>query len=422
MFAAMALAASVAGFFAASAYAAQAAPPGAGGDATAQRFPVVHLHVGTWCMGYLYVSADGGVRYEVVRPEKDKRHSFQLQRSEMKALQLWNLMGQIQNIVEIKAAHANYHFYLLQSEADLDPAQRWSIDKAAPATTLLSAISNPGSAAAQASGAASPTAPADAASAPPAYPAAADAGGAAQALAPPAQTPPDASQPSAAPPPAVAPADSPDPLPSGALEGLYVGFSIHNARMENRFLLFTRDGWVFRDFPDEGLAGFNATAFRNDPSRNKSWTGRYRLDGNDIHILWQDSADDREILHLNEKGASEGLNTFIPVCRCTGTRFSGVYIWGLPAQGQYLQFFPDGTFLDHGTTDQLFEPSPYYDRPRILRGTYAIQDQALIFNFADGRRMKRIFMAPRAQKHKGRFDWINLGIHRLFERNYQPQP
>jgi hypothetical protein len=377
------------------------------------RFPVAHLHIGTWCMGYFYVTEEG-IRYEVVGPEKYKGHSFQLQRSEMKAVQPWNLMGQLQNIAEIKAARANYHFYLLQSEADLDPARRWSPASAAPATTLLTAIANPSGAVPGTSRASSDLASPGNSPAPPSD--------SAVTPAPSSQPPLADSQPSVLTQPAAAQPSSPSPLPSGALEGIYVALSLRVGRVQVRYLLFTRDGWVFRDFPEDGMEGFDATAFRNDPNRNKSWTGRYRLDGNQIHILWQDWADDREILERNENAAAAGINVFVPICRCTSKMFSGAYLWGLPNSGQYLQFFPDGTFLDRGTTDQMFVPSPFYEHPRVLRGTYSIQNQTLTLDFSDGRRAKRTFLAPKAQEHQQLFDWIGLGLHRLYEQHYQPAP
>ena len=106
------------------------------------------------------------------------------------------------------------------------------------------------------------------------------------------------------------------------------------------------------------------------------------------------------------------------MCRCTGKRFSGTYIWGQPAAGQYLQFFADGTFLDHGVRDQLISPSPFYLHPRMLRGTYSIQSQTMIFSFTDGHRGTRTFMAPKAEENEMMFDWIGLGWQQLYEQNY----
>jgi hypothetical protein len=109
------------------------------------------------------------------------------------------------------------------------------------------------------------------------------------------------------------------------------------------------------------------------------------------------------------------------MCRCTGKTFSGKYIWGLPVADQYLQFFPDGTFTDHRVTDQLILPSHFYEHPRILRGTYSIQSQTLIFTFADGRRGALTFLAPKAQEKEKMFDWIGLGGQLLFEEHYREQ-
>jgi hypothetical protein len=44
---------------------------------------------------------------------------------------------------------------------------------------------------------------------------------------------------------------------------------------------------------------------------------------------------------------------------------SGTYRWGAPAADQYIQFLPNGTFIDHRVTDQLIVPNRFYDHPRI---------------------------------------------------------
>jgi hypothetical protein len=76
------------------------------------RFHVVHAHLSGNCAGYFYVSQES-VRYTAVVPENYKNHSFEIPRAEITALQQWVLMGQAQNVVEIKTAHATYHFWLL---------------------------------------------------------------------------------------------------------------------------------------------------------------------------------------------------------------------------------------------------------------------------------------------------------------------
>ena len=362
--------------------------------ATQSRFPVAHAHVGSVCFGYLYVSPDG-IRYDVARPDKDKAHAFTIARSELKAVQPWNLFGQIQNAAEIRTARATYHLWLLKNDADVEGIRFWNPNNTAPVAPLMSAI--------QGTSATANSAP------PPAAP-----------LAVPA--PPVASPgPVAAPPPA----DGTAAVPPGALEGIYWGWDSPNSARA-RYLFFTRDGWVYRDFPDDGIAGLNLIAFRNDPKRNKSWTGRYRLEEDRINILWQDYPDDREVIHRKENVANPPWDTYVPTCACSGKRFSGTYHYGLPASGQDFQFFPDGTFIDNKVTDQMIVSNPFvpgrYEHPRVLRGTYAIQDHTMMLSFADGRRIRRIFLAPKVQEDQGLFDWISLGGQRMFERHYQPQP
>jgi hypothetical protein len=214
----------------------------------------------------------------------------------------------------------------------------------------------------------------------------------------------------------------PTPLPAGMLDGLYMAMVMNGTRATYRRLHFNRDGWVVRDILPEGMIGFDFTAYRNDPHTNRSWVGRYRLDGDRINILWQDYTEHREIVIRNEASPRPGINVYVPMCLCTGKLFSGRYNWGFAGSGQYLQFFPDGTFVDHGVLDQMLVPSPYYDHPRTQRGTYAIQSQTIIFTFADSRRGMRAFYAPKAQESGQVFDFIGLGWHILYEEHYQAEP
>ena len=110
------------------------------------------------------------------------------------------------------------------------------------------------------------------------------------------------------------------------------------------------------------------------------------------------------------------------MCRCTGKKFSGKYNYGLATSGQYIQFFPDGTFLDHQVLDQLLVPSSFYDHPRTQRGTYSIHSQTMIFTFADSRRGRRTFYAPKAQEGGPTFDWIGLGWQTLYEEHHLSEP
>lgn len=229
----------------------------------------------------------------------------------------------------------------------------------------------------------------------------------------------------AIPPPVDAPAveEKPHTLAPGVLEGIYMGFALGaGGKMGLHRLNFNPDGWVVKDVPQEGMIGFDFTAYRNDPNTNRSWVGRYRVDGNKINILWQDYAEDRQVITRNESSFNPGLDVYIPMCRCTGKKFAGKYNWGLANSGQYLQFFPDGTFIDHQVLDQMLVPNAFYDHPRIQRGSYAIQNQTIVFIFADGRRGMRTFYAPKAQERGPMFDYIGLGWHVLYEEHHVNEP
>jgi hypothetical protein len=216
---------------------------------------------------------------------------------------------------------------------------------------------------------------------------------------------------------------TPHALPPGALEGIYVGFAIGGGGMTGLHRLhFNPDGWVVKDVPQEGMIGFDFTAYRNAPSTNRSWVGRYRLDGDQINIVWQDYPEDRQFIKRNENSYSPGIDVYVPMCTCTGKKFFGKYNFGLASSGQYLQFSMDGTFLDHQVLDQMLVPSPFYDHPRIQRGTYSIQSQTIIFTFADGRRGIRTFYAPKAQEHGQVFDFIGLGWQTLYEEHHVNEP
>jgi hypothetical protein len=358
------------------------------------RFPVAHVHFGTVCRGFLYVGSNT-VRYEVVQPDKDKGHSFQLTRSEIAGVQPWIVAGRAQNIAEIRTSRVVYHFWLLRNEADVNSGGVFNGGAAAPAATLIAAIQNP-------SGSSSL-----AAKRPPDFAAAAGTGPVATAVQPNAVSSTD-----------------PPPPPAGMLDGIYVAMDIPDQKV--RRLIFSPDGWVVKDIPQETMIGFNFTAYRNSPTQNRQFIGRYQVVGDTINIDWQDFrgpafGPNREVVKRDEVNAHPvssniAWDIFIPMCRCTGKRFSGKYTFG---QNQYLQFSPDGTFLDYRLTDQLIVPSQFYEHPRVQRGTYTIQSQTMIFTFADGHRGTRTFTAPKAQENDPIFDWIGLGWKRLYEENYE---
>lgn len=240
-----------------------------------------------------------------------------------------------------------------------------------------------------------------------------------------AQAPPPASPDDASPGSQSAPALSEEPprkLPPGMLEGIYMGYEIHGGHAGLKRLHFSPDGWVVKDILEEGMIGFDFTAYRKKPDTNRSWVGRYRLDGDQITILWQDYNDDRQVISRNETSPKPGIDVYVPMCRCTGLKFSGRYNFGLTGSGQYIQFMPDGTFLDRGVLDQMLVPNPYFEHPRTQRGTYTIQSQTVIFTFADGRRGMRTFYAPKAQERAKLFDFIGLGWQVLYESHYQNEP
>jgi len=113
----------------------------AAGTEKAQRFPVAHEHAASWCLGFLYVSPDV-VRYEVVQPPRDSRHAFEVKRSDLVAVGLWNHVNQPLNATEIKFNRVTYHFWLLPSDADVEKGRpyRFNPPDAAPAATLIAAL------------------------------------------------------------------------------------------------------------------------------------------------------------------------------------------------------------------------------------------------------------------------------------------
>src|SRR5215472_15345928 len=208
------------------------------------RFRVVHTHFGNNCAGYLFVSQES-VRYEAVVPDNYKNHSFQIERAAITALQPWVLMGQVQNIVEIKTARAAYHFWVLPKGTDLNAARTSNLSAiAAPAEKLIAAIRDPESMLKQvAAKAPAPDAAARSAANP-------DAG--ANAASPAARSRTSASR--SQPPTGGGLSDSSGgsdagrntqdtqavhKLPAGALEGIYVGFGLERSHMGHRDYYFT---------------------------------------------------------------------------------------------------------------------------------------------------------------------------------------
>jgi hypothetical protein len=81
------------------------------GDHPVFRYPVAHQHAASGCGGYLYFSRDT-IRYEVVKPESDKRHSFEQKRSDLTVAGQWRFWGQPMDEAEFKFRDGSvYHFF-----------------------------------------------------------------------------------------------------------------------------------------------------------------------------------------------------------------------------------------------------------------------------------------------------------------------
>jgi hypothetical protein len=225
--------------------------------------------------------------------------------------------------------------------------------------------------------------------------------------------------------PATTSGDEPQNVPPGMLAGVYVA-TTNGIKPSNTQYLFYPDGFVMHGVPQQGMLGFDFNHYRSGDNPDRCWVGRYKVEGDEIKIVWLNqfgNPSNPDTVKRNETQAhpayDPGSQIFIPMCRCTGKRLSGMYRWGTPAQDQYIQFSPDGTFIDHRATDQLIVPSPFYEHPRIQRGTYEIRHQTIIFTFADGHRGMRTFLAPKAQENNPTFDWIDFGWQMFFEEGYR---
>lgn len=380
------------------------------------RFPVAYLHGGSWCYGFLYGS-DDKVRFEVVQPESAKGFSFEIPRAEV-IIRQWILLGTPQDAVELKFQGKTYHMRWLASPNEIlnGGASRWTAPVALPPYALIAAMQNPAAALAQIGGQ-----PVNSAGnhgttsgAPP--------GSAAEASGGFGQPPAASVQPAES--PAIAD-DGTQSLPPGMLAGVYVSTVNSNLRPTNAQYIFYPDGMVMNGVPEEGMLNFDFNHYRIQNNADRNWVGRYQLEGELVKIVWINQLANPSIILRNEtvshSPASTGPQVFFPACRCTGKQFSGVYHWNSAIGNQYIQFFPNGAFIDHGVLDQMISPSRFFDHPRIQSGRYQIARQTIIFTFADGHRAVRTFLAPKVQEGEPRFDWISLGRQMFFEQNYQMQ-
>ncbi len=373
------------------------------------RFPVAYLHGGSWCYGFLYGS-DDRVRFEVVQPESAKNFSFEAPRAEVMIRQ-WVLLGTPQDAIELKTRGATYHMVWLANANEIltGGARRWAPPASLPPHAMIAAMQNPAAALAR-----NGVQPGNRASNPGPATSPSPGSGMNSGLA----STPGASMTSAD--------DGPQDIPPGMLAGVYVSTVDSNLRPANSQYIFYPDGFVMNGIPPEGMLAFDFNHYHQENNPERNWVGRYKVEGDIIQILWINQFTDPakpDIILRNETSAhppvSPGPRIFIPMCRCTGKQLSGVYHWNAGTADQYIQFFPNGTFIDHGVTDQLIVPSRFYDHPRIQNGTYQIARQTIIFAFADGHRATRTFLAPKVQEGGPTFDWISLGRHMFFEERYR---
>ena len=382
---------------------ADAAEPNQAGNEV--RFPVALQHSGSWCYGYLYANQDR-VRFEVVQPQSYKNLSFVAPRAEI-AVGQWLLLGMPQDAIELKAKGATYHMRWLANEGEVNTgaARRWGPPNSLPPYALIAAVQNPGTAALAQNNDQARNSPTGS-----------DGSGRI--------SNPEGPLPGSNPGPGAMPqGNGPQDVPPGMLAGVYVATSKVDGPSNTQYLFYP-DGFVMNGVPQKGMLGFDFNHYRPQDNPDRNWVGRYRVEGETIKIVWQNQFADPAhpaIIERNETSAHPayqlGPQVFIPMCHCTGKRISGMYRWGGPGQDQYIQFFPNGTFLDHRATDELLVIT--FEHPRIQRGTYQIVDQTIIFSFPDGHRGTNSFLAPKAQKDNPTFDWISFGWHMFFEEGYR---
>jgi len=206
---------------------------------------------------------------------------------------------------------------------------------------------------------------------------------------------------------------------AGVLDGVYVGLSRSGnyLHVEHSFMLFSPDGLVYRDLPQDGLDGTSVAELARRQT-DKALVGRYTTNGNQINIVWGDST--RASLTFDNEGAEiGGWNRYVPACRCDGARFSGVYPF---EKNSILQFFPNGTFLDRGAMDQIVVPNPSFNHPRVGGGTYMIRYNTLYLNYNDGHRYKTSFAAPAVEVGTPSFRWIWVFANTLNEQGHTSRP
>ncbi len=114
------------------------------GDNPVIRYPVAHAHFGLGfgggCAGYLYFSRDK-IRYEILRPEGDKGHSFTQSRSDLTNAGEWHdMFGGSRQAAELKFRNgAVYHFYRMRKRWIDSTSVQFDWAEALPFQELLEA-------------------------------------------------------------------------------------------------------------------------------------------------------------------------------------------------------------------------------------------------------------------------------------------
>lgn len=340
------------------------------------RIEVAHAHpeAASWCRGYLVISTSG-MRYEVRYPDKDKAHSFDVKWSEVPNLD-WSTMLAVQQskAVQLVAAGKKYYFWLIQGAAALhldDPQLKWTPDNAGSATSLAVLIQ-----ASYKRAVPSGTLATDPLSASPAAPSAV-------------QAPPTT-------------ASALDEKPADAVYG---ALHVDAGTRDKRFLVVSQDGWVSTVVPEAGLDGWSLSLAQQKGAVAASLLGRYRAGPDTFEIDWAGPGGYHQSLRRNEKlAAFSELETYIPMCRCNGVHFSGIYELG----AFRLQFFPNGTFTDTGAIGYIIG-EPGRPQPGGV-GTYMLQNYTFHFRYNDGRQGRRAFLAPANEQPTGSFLWIQIGL------------
>lgn len=339
------------------------------------------MHTTSVCYGYLFVAVDS-LRYQVVRPQSDQGHSFNVGRDQLQSVGRWVLFGRPQDVAEIRVGGAIYRFKLLTDTSQVATPRQGGPSAMSP-NLLLAALRKPAAIIAEAESIAGARLDTARAAAP-------------------------AGQPDVA-----AGRNTAPVVPAGMLDGAYNALTIGTGgHVTRRFLIFYPDGRVMNGMPEQGLEGFNVGGFFAK-SGNEVDKGRYKVNGQQIFIVWQYWRDHQDTVSYQNDGDLGSPNVYIPLCRCDGERFSGLYMWDTRSG---IEFFPNGSLVDHGVIDQLDTELGHFNNPRVRRGNYHVQNFTLYLDFQDGQHLKTSFGAPAFQAGNHVYNWISIYGYQILHR------